>query len=845
MGRFQPALQDRWVKVVPGFKFGAVLALGLLIGSLGSAQQPPPEPPAKVLYGFADIHVHEMANLGFGGSIIWGNDGGPIAGLGPIPRSMRSGHDATDTATHGTQASVLFHTLVDAYLFDVARHDEDGYPTFNSWPATDRWTHQMAYKDWLYRAYQGGLRLMVMLVVNSEDAFGRGENELPVVRTHVFQSVKAKGRSGNDMEALDWQVREAYRLQEEIDTTSGGPGQGWYRIVRDPNEARRVITEGKLAVVLGTELQHLFNCDSDRPPCSQETIIEGLNRLQAMGMNYVFPVHHKLNQFGGPARFTPLNNGPKEQCPPYDPPYEHDCSAVGLTELGKFLVNELISRGMFIDTEHMSLHTFNDTMDIAEQRHYPVMAGHVVPYDMAAKDDRTERAKTAAQLQRIFNVGGIVAPMPGTSFQNKSNEKIQVFCRPHDGGSAEQWANAYLYVLGLAGKYADHVALGSDWNGFAGWPGPQEKCMPKDKQLTYPYYLPAGLQPALGQTSSRMDVMKWPDESRTWDFNKVGAAQVGLEPDLLHAAVKAGLSEADLEPLYNSANAVVEVWAQMRNRKDEQSRHHLFWAPHSPFETMTFDSWREKDREVHAASGQAICRTRKGHKLGYLEGMSCVLVEAPDAVNSDAIEVAAYHDGRCLEGAREHDPPVMQRPCKEEARQRWYFRAVVGKLVRIVNSQSGQCLTSKLVAGEDTMTETPCKAGDLRQQWKPRRRGNTFELIDVFENCMEVKDQSRNSGAEVRGASCSGASNQLWSVEVLRQNDYELLYQADKDRFDWSNSASDRGYPFPVEVRPQLQICSASAGSWLGMVYGTQCVGKTYDGEVASTTEFERLFQAQ
>jgi hypothetical protein len=29
------------------------------------------------------------------------------------------------------------------------------------------------------------------------------------------------------------------------------------------------------------------------------------------------------------------------------------------------------------------------------------------------------------------------------------------------------------------------------------------------------------------------------------------------------------------------------------------------------------------------------------------------------------------------------------------------------------------------------------------------------------------------------------------------------------------------------------------------MIYGTECVGKTYDGETASTTEFKRLFQAQ
>jgi hypothetical protein len=44
------------------------------------------------------------------------------------------------------------------------------------------------------------------------------------------------------MEALDWQIRAAYQLQKEIDDENGGPGMGWYRIVRDPEEASRVIS---------------------------------------------------------------------------------------------------------------------------------------------------------------------------------------------------------------------------------------------------------------------------------------------------------------------------------------------------------------------------------------------------------------------------------------------------------------------------------------------------------------------------------------------------------------------------------------------------------------------------
>src|SRR5215216_6199224 len=210
--------------------------------------------------GYADIHVHQMANLGFGGSIIWGAAWGPPEeALRGIPANMRRGHNSTEVATHGSHST--FKAVINGFIGDVFRHGEEGYPSFSSWPSTKLWTHQQVYEDWLFRAYQGGLRLMVMLAVNSEDMFGRGENRIPLVGSHVFQEVKAFGRTGNDMEALEWQVREAYRFQDHIDEKYGGKGKGWYRIVRDPQEASDVIKSGRLAVILGTELQHLFNCD--------------------------------------------------------------------------------------------------------------------------------------------------------------------------------------------------------------------------------------------------------------------------------------------------------------------------------------------------------------------------------------------------------------------------------------------------------------------------------------------------------------------------------------------------------------------------------------------------------
>jgi hypothetical protein len=49
-------------------------------------------------------------------------------------------------------------------------------------------------------------------------------------------------------------------MERYIDAQSGGPGKGWFRVVETPKQARAVILEGKMAVVLGIEISNLFDC---------------------------------------------------------------------------------------------------------------------------------------------------------------------------------------------------------------------------------------------------------------------------------------------------------------------------------------------------------------------------------------------------------------------------------------------------------------------------------------------------------------------------------------------------------------------------------------------------------
>ena len=66
---------------------------------------------------------------------------------------------------------------------------------------------------------------------------------------------------------VDRQIERIYELQAYIDEQENGtcavPPCGWYRIVTSPQKAREVIRSGKLAVVIGVEVDTLFGCKPD------------------------------------------------------------------------------------------------------------------------------------------------------------------------------------------------------------------------------------------------------------------------------------------------------------------------------------------------------------------------------------------------------------------------------------------------------------------------------------------------------------------------------------------------------------------------------------------------------
>ena len=104
--------------------------------------------------------------------------------------------------------------------------------------------------------------------------------------------------------------------------------------------------------------------------------------------------------------------------------------------------------------------------------------------------------------------------------------------------------------------------FGFDLNGFAGGPrprfGPDTTCgdTPQSHPITYPFMSYAGdvtfTQPHLG--------------NRTVDFNTEGMIHIGLLPELIQDVRNDGVSDADLEPLFRSAEGYLRMWEKAEAR---------------------------------------------------------------------------------------------------------------------------------------------------------------------------------------------------------------------------------------------------------------------------------------
>jgi microsomal dipeptidase-like Zn-dependent dipeptidase len=142
---------------------------------------------------------------------------------------------------------------------NLKRHRRGGHPRFDAWPRYNTTSQKQAHAMWLERAWRDGLRLVVVSLFNDR-------NYCRIVPKFM----RKKGAKPDDLSNIRAQALAARAFEKK---------HRWYRIVTTPAEARRVIGEGKLAVVLGLEASNAFDDATD--------VLARLREYHALGIRSI------------------------------------------------------------------------------------------------------------------------------------------------------------------------------------------------------------------------------------------------------------------------------------------------------------------------------------------------------------------------------------------------------------------------------------------------------------------------------------------------------------------------------------------------------------------------------
>ncbi len=461
--------------------------------------------------------------------------------------------DCADHEPNGC-AAVLENVL---YGEPARCHDTTGWPEFTDWPDPKSLTHEQSYYKWIERSWRSGLRVFVNLMVQNR------------ALCEIYPINRNKNPTCDDTKTVELELDEAYRLQDYIDAQSGGPGEGFYRIVTNPFEAREVINEGKLAVVLGMEVSEPFTCrmfagvptcdqnhdpQADRPPLRPRRAADG-DHEQVRQRAHRRRRRRRLDRHAGqlrqllrdrpvlgprdlpgPARGArPLadrGRGPQRRldrrqrdqavhaapacCP--STPRAPLCNTLGLTELGEFTIRRMAQKGMIFDPDHMSVKGRDAALNLVESLDYSgVISSH--------------SWSTPAALPRIYKLGGIVTPYAGDS-----------------EGFVDKWKDART---AYRGRQYFGIGYGADQNGFGGQGGPRGADV--SNPVTYPFESADGNQTIHQQRSGE----------QVYDINTDGVAHYGLYPDWIE-----DLRQIQGNQIIRDMNRGAEAYLQMWERAE-------------------------------------------------------------------------------------------------------------------------------------------------------------------------------------------------------------------------------------------------------------------------------------
>lgn len=506
----------------------------------------------KPVRGYVDAHAHITSYEFMGGKVMHGS---PFHRWG-VPYALDDSR-----RTHGLNGSLDLIGNIFVYGTPTHQYDTRGWPDFPWWPNAQQLTHSGYYYKWMERAWLSGERMIVTQLVENE------------VLCNIQSTINPVGWVGanscNEMDSIRLQARRLREMQDYIDAQYGGPGKGFFRLVKTPAEARRVIADGKLAVVMSVEASETFNCGV-HDYCSIATLEAGLQELYALGIRGLFTAHKFDNQLSGAVLEDgfinigeALSTGhyyESEHCnaktrgkrmtsgfpvigeiplitsllgqigaTPTYPDDDDQCNWRGLTDKGVYLVNRMIDMHMLIDIDHLSDKAATQVMDIVEARRYSgVVSSH--SFMAHAKDGGLHD-----NFLRMLKAGGFAAQY----HQGVDGMRVQV----------------PFYLAGVKQTpYLRAVGIGTDMSGLGGQPGPRSNAA--TDPLRYPFTNEFGLV-----------FDRQVSGNRTLDLNRDGVAHYGLVADEIEDIRQRAGSET-YEAIMNSAEGYLQMWERAQANTD-------------------------------------------------------------------------------------------------------------------------------------------------------------------------------------------------------------------------------------------------------------------------------------
>ncbi len=516
--------------------------------------------------GFADYHAHQMGQMGFGGRLMWGSHKGAES---VAVRSCSGGNHAVSWLP--IAGSLMGQPDLGMHHFKTHGYHSDSSKRYKHWPVWITTTHQGYWEGWLKKAHQDGMRLFVMSAVNFDMfcAILPKNNTNSEVLADLLANPQDQSKQCDDMVNIKRQLRAAHDFAAK--------NASWYQIAETPQEARSIIQQGKMAVILAVEASKIWGSKSDN---SWANVKARLDTLQNLGVRSFQIVHEIDNNVGGPAFFhvmfdiftfidNAITNAPsilkgnvsalKNITAIQKDSRKHNVR--GLTSLGDQLVRELMARKMIVDVAHLSERGTNSVYNIARQnKYYPMFVSHAHFRDLFYEKKADEKKLPYYTVQKVKQTGGVIGLRTGPD-RVKTYNPAGVANNCH--GSSRSFAQSY--VLGTSG-YGAKLGFGLDMTGMIAQARPRfysgSSKWSGTVGVNAPITWACGATKVKSERQSGQSAQGSRSNGLNNDYDLIGLAHVGHTKNLIRDLNKLGVQTHVLE---NAAENFVQMWERIHN----------------------------------------------------------------------------------------------------------------------------------------------------------------------------------------------------------------------------------------------------------------------------------------